>query len=86
MKVFGFMIRGSYACVKYARNVSKSNFTALDLVQECNDNSLWGISLEDLSSQTGILVPRLKKFFNYLAIPNEKEFSSLLSVRNRYVS
>ena len=74
------MIRGSYACVKYARNVSKSNFTALDLVQECNDNSLWGIS------QTGILVPRLKKFFNYLAIPNEKEFSSLLSVRNRYVS
>lgn len=80
------MIRGSYACVKYARNVSKSNFTALDLVQEGNANSLWGISLEDLSSQTGILVPRLKKFFNYLAIPNEKEFSLLLDVRDRYVS
>ena len=80
------MIRSGYGCVKYARNVEKCSFTALDLVTEANESSLWGSSLEELSTLTGILVPRLKKFFNYSALPNDKEFSLLLDVRNRCIS
>lgn len=80
------MIRSGYGCVKYARNVEKRSFTALDLVTEANECSLWGSSLEELSTLTGILIPRLKKFFNYSALPNDKEFSLLLDVRNRCIS
>ena len=68
------MIKSSYGCVRYARRVSHSNYTLLDLVVDFN-NKLKSSknTIEELSKKLGIPQSRLNNISKMLSLPNKKE-------------